>query len=127
MPIEVLIVDDSAATQQVIERSVRMADSDIGDCHHASNGAEAIAVLETVWIDLVLTDLHMDKMDGRELLSRMRASELWSGIPVGVLTSERSDETESELMELGANYYQKKPLTPESLKELFDTLKEMMP
>ena len=127
MGIEVLIVDDSAATRQVIERTIRMTDSNIGVCHHASNGREALGILKTTWIDLVFTDLHMSEMDGRELLRQIHASELWRRIPVAVLTSERSDETKSELVDLGASYYQNKPLTPESLKEVFDSLKEMMP
>jgi two-component system chemotaxis response regulator CheY len=127
MAIEVLIVDDSAATRQVIERTVRMADSAVGSCHHAANGKEALKVLQERWIDLVFADLHMPLMDGRELLRRIRENELWSKIPVAIITSERSDETEIELVELGANFYHKKPMTPESLKEVFDSLKEMMP
>jgi CheY-like chemotaxis protein len=127
MGIQVLIVDDSPTTRMVIERIVRMADSDVDTCHHASNGEEALRILETHWLDLVFTDIHMNGMDGRELLHRIRASEIWKNIPVAVITSERSDETEVELVELGANAYRKKPLTPESLLEIFTSLKELMP
>src|SRR5437868_15436595 len=127
MPIEVLIVDDASATRQMIERTVRLSDADIGACHHASDGAEALKILQSQWIDLIFADLHMPGMDGRELLRRVRENELWKGIPVAIITSERSDDTEVELVELGANFYHKKPMTPESLKDVFGALKEMMP
>src|SRR5471030_3063779 len=100
MGIQVLIVDDSATTRQVIERIVRLTDSSVGDCRHASNGAEALEILKSSWIDLIFTDLHMPLMDGRELLRRVRENELWAGIPVAIVTSERSDATELELVEL---------------------------
>jgi two-component system chemotaxis response regulator CheY len=127
MSIHVLIVDDSATTRQVIERIVRLTDTTVGECHHAGNGADALKILETTWIDLIFTDLHMPLMDGRDLLRRVRENELWRRIPVAIVTSERSDATELELVELGADYYHQKPLTPESLKDVFDSLKEMMP
>jgi two-component system chemotaxis response regulator CheY len=127
MSIAVLIVDDSSATRQVIERTVRLSDPNIAACHHAGNGQEALKVLQEQWIDLVFADLHMPEMDGRELVRRIRENSLWARIPIAIITSERSDETEVELVELGANFYHKKPLTPESLKDVFDSLKEMMP
>jgi len=127
MAIEVLIVDDSAGTRQVIERTVRITDPNVGTCHHAANGHEALKVLSEFWIDLIFADLHMPGMDGRELLQRIRENDVWSKIPVAIITSERSDETEIELVELGAKFYHKKPLTPESLKGAFEKLQEMMP
>lgn len=127
MGIRVLIVDDSPTTRMVIERVVRLADTDVELCLHAGNGEEALRVLEEHWVDMVFTDIHMNGMNGRELLHRIRASEFWKNIPVAVLTSERSDETEVELAGLGANAYRKKPLTPESLREVFSSLKELMP
>lgn len=127
MGIRVLIVDDSPTTRMVLERAVRLADADVDVCLHAANGEEALQALEEHWVDMVFTDIHMTGMNGRELLHRMRASELWKNIPVAVITSERSDETEVELANLGANAYRKKPLTPENMREVFSSLKELMP
>jgi two-component system chemotaxis response regulator CheY len=127
MGLNILIIDDSATTRQVIERTVRIADETISQCHHASNGREALKILEHAWVDIIFADLHMPEMDGREFLKRLREVELWKNIPVAVITSERSDETEVELLELGASFFHKKPLTPEILKEIFDSLKEKMP
>ncbi|HEY3325193.1 MAG TPA: response regulator [Planctomycetota bacterium] len=127
MSIEVLIVDDSATTRMVIERIVRLTEPDVSICHHAGNGQQALETLKQRWIDCVFTDLYMPEMDGRELLVRMRANEMWRNTPVAVITSDRNDATAVELVQLGANVYHKKPLTPEAVRELFATLKEKMP
>ena len=110
----------------MIERTTRLLDATVS-CHHAANGHEALMILQEQWIDLIFSDLHMPGMDGRELLQRIRENEVWRKIPVAIITSERSDQTEVELVELGAKFYHKKPMTPESLKSVFDSLKEMMP
>ena len=127
MSISVLIIDDSQTTRWFIEQALHAADPDVGTCHQASNGREALAILEQTWVDLIFLDLHMPEMNGRDLLRRIRANEMWHGIPVAVVTSERSDQTEFELSEMGATYYQKKPLTPEILRDILAALKEMMP
>ncbi|HEY3322805.1 MAG TPA: response regulator [Planctomycetota bacterium] len=127
MSIEVLIVDDSATTRMVIERIVRLTEPDVKVCHHAGNGQQALEILKQRWIDCVFTDLYMPEMDGRELLRHMRENEMWRNVPVAVITSDCNDATAVELVQLGANCYQKKPLTPEIVRELFETLKEKMP
>lgn len=126
MSINLLIVDDSASTRKVIERAARIAEPDIGECHHASHGREALEILRQAWVDFIIVDLHMPEMDGRTLLHQIRAVDMWRGIPIAVVTSERSDQTEAEVLAMGATTYQKKPLTPESLKQLFDILKARM-
>jgi two-component system, chemotaxis family, chemotaxis protein CheY len=123
----VLIVDDSTATRMVIERIVRIADPDIGSCLHAPNGVKGLELLQSNKVDLVFTDVHMPEMNGREFLRQMRANDSWSHIPVAIVTSECSDESEVELVELGASFFHKKPLTPESLFEVFAALREKMP
>jgi two-component system chemotaxis response regulator CheY len=127
MGINILIVDDSAGTRQVIERTIRITEAALGDCHHAGNGREALEILRGNWVDLIIMDLHMPEMDGRTLLHQIRVVEMWRTIPIAVVTSERSDQTEAEVLAMGATTYQKKPLTPEILKNLFDSLKARMP
>ncbi|HEY3325006.1 MAG TPA: response regulator [Planctomycetota bacterium] len=127
MSLEVLIVDDSATTRMVIERIVRLTEPEVGVCHQAMNGRQAIEILKERWIDCVFTDLYMPEMDGRELLRRMRENELWRHIPVAVITSAHDNETAVELVQLGAHCYRTKPLTPEMVRDIFEALKEKMP
>ena len=127
MSIEVLIVDDSATTRMVIERIIRLSDPDVSACYQARNGRQALEILKAHWIDCVFTDLYMPELDGRELLRRMRENELWRNIPVAVMTTDRGETIATELAQLGASFYREKPVTPEMVRELFETLKEKLP
>src|SRR5262249_12725502 len=125
--INILIADDSASTRQLIERTLRITETGIGECYHAGNGREALEILRRNSVSLIIIDLHMPEMDGRTLLHQIRAVSLWRTIPIAIITSERSDQTEAEVMQMGATLYRKKPLTPTSLQNLFRALKATMP
>ena len=66
----------------------------------ATNGKEALDMLKTVLPDVIITDLMMPKMDGKELISNLRAMPETAGIPV-VLISGRSASEEDRG---GANF-----------------------
>jgi two-component system response regulator TctD len=61
---------------------------------------------------LVILDLNMPKLDGCEVLSRLRSSVATAGLPVVVLTGSGDVETEVRLMEEGADDYLRKPIDP---------------
>jgi two-component system, chemotaxis family, chemotaxis protein CheY len=124
MGLQVLIVDDSSTTRLVIQRIIRLTDPEIGACHQAANGREALAILAQQQIDCVFADLHMPEMDGRDLLRAIRANEQWKNLPVAIITSEVSDATGIELVQLGATCYRKKPLTPEAVRGIFESMRE---
>ncbi|MGH7664300.1 MAG: HD-GYP domain-containing protein [Gemmatimonadaceae bacterium] len=65
-----LVVDDEPRLRQVL---VRLMESDGFACLEAGNGVEALAVLQRQAIPLVLTDMRMPQMDGRELLRQVRS------------------------------------------------------
>jgi CheY-like chemotaxis protein len=69
---------------------------------------------EKTW-DLVVTDLHMARMNGGELLQALRATEETARIPVIVLTGSSGQETEVEIMDAGADDYLSKPIDPPRL------------
>jgi len=54
-----------------IRRVLELSGLEVGRCLEASNGAEALRLLEDNWVDAVLTDINMPEMDGEELLRRM--------------------------------------------------------
>jgi CheY-like chemotaxis protein len=124
--IDVLIVDDSAGSRLLVERALRMANADIGTCHQAANGIEALEMLKKVSVQLLLTDLHMDTMDGRELIKWLRTQPAYQKLLIAVLTSEHSEATKTEMEALGAAFYLVKPLTPRSIGELFSKVKELI-
>ena len=80
----------------------------------ASQGKEAISVLEKEVVDLILLDLIMPEMNGIETLRYLKSSHEYINIPVIVVTS-KEDEKKTTY-QLGANDFISKPYSPEELK-----------
>jgi CheY-like chemotaxis protein len=79
----------------------------------AEGGLEALAALAGgASIDLALVDVLMPGMPGRELVRALREDPISAGLPVIVLTGLQSGGAETELMELGADDYLRKPVDP---------------
>jgi CheY-like chemotaxis protein len=112
----VLVVDDSPTIRDVV--SEILADHGL-EVKLAANGEEAIAMVEALSPDLVLTDLEMPVMDGFELLRRIRAR--WRQLPVVLLTTRGSAEDRRQATTLGADAYLVKSKFEEST--LMDTVK----
>lgn len=117
MAFNVLVVDDSQSMRRVIKKALEVSGFDLGHIFEASNGLEALAVLETEWADIILTDIHMPDMDGPAFLRALNKNELIFTTPVVVITTERREERVAELMALGAKAWIQKPFSPESIKD----------
>lgn len=79
----------------------------------ARDGVEAVEALlgeSAIHPQLVLLDLKLPKLDGLDVLQRMRVDERTRGLPVVVLTSSLEDEDLSRCYALGANSYVRKPV-----------------
>ena len=68
MSFTVLIVDDSPDMRSFIRRVVAMSGFDVGNCLEAADGEDALSQLENNWVDVVLTDINMPRMNGEELV-----------------------------------------------------------
>lgn len=117
MSFNVLIVDDSDVIRAMIARTLRLAQVPVGAVHHASNGQEALAVLEHEWVDLVLADINMPVMNGVEMIARMRERAETADIPVIVVSSEGATDRISGLMQRGVTEWIRKPFTPEEIRD----------
>lgn len=71
---------------------------------------------------LVLLDLNMPKMDGREALANLKADKILRSIPVVILTTSKTEEDMVKGYDLGAASYITKPVTFDALVELMSTL-----
>jgi len=110
MAYNVLIVDDSKIVRTVVARTLKIAGVDVGLLLEAANGKEALAVLESNWIDIVFADINM------------REKGLMETIPVVIVSTERSVTRIAELKAKGVRDYLSKPFTPESIREVVDKL-----
>ena len=118
---------------------ILIADDDDDDCYlvksafedckienplaFAQNGLEALDYLGTPQlgennVGLIILDLNMPKMDGRETLKRLKESLTWRRIPVIVMTTSKALEDINSCYELGANCYITKPTSFDELSEL---------
>ena len=122
MAFSVLIVDDSPAMRSFIRRVMEVSGLETSLCLEASDGAEALEVLERNCVDLVLTDINMPRMSGVQLLRRLHESELLRTLPVIVISTDSTEVRMRQMLELGARGYVKKPFTPETLRQEIETV-----
>ena len=122
MAYNILLVDDSATIRSVIEKTIRLADIPLNQLYHAGNGAEALAVLRSNWIDLVLADINMPVMNGIEMIEHMAKDNLMETIPVVVVSSEGSSTRIEHLKSKGVRAWIRKPFTPEIIKNIVDDI-----
>jgi len=116
-PMDVLIVDDSAAIRKILQRVLRQTDLPFGDIQEAGDGTEAVNLLQTRSFGLILSDINMPEMDGLQLLAKIREMEHLKGVPVIMITTEGGQGKVMEAVQLGASGYVRKPFTADQIKE----------
>lgn len=109
---KVLIVDDKSEFRRLtktILSSNYLVES-------VENGEEAISMLQTGYIpDLIVSDLMMPVMGGKELVAQLKASGAFSSIPIIILSSIDKSDEKIKLIKLGADDYLEKPYNPDEL------------
>ena len=117
MPLNVLIVDDSAAIRKILQRVLRQTDVSFGEIWEAGDGVEALDVMKSQTVGLVLSDVNMPNMDGLQLLAEIKRQDQLKSIPVVMITTEGSQNKVMEALNLGASGYVRKPFTADQIKE----------
>ena len=109
-PPHVLLVDDDAGIRLIARAILEKLDYRVSE---AADGSEALARLaKGEFFNLMVLDLDMPLLGGREVLRAVRRSLATAGLPVVVLTGTPDPEAEVELMEEGADDYIRKPIDP---------------
>lgn len=112
---KILIVEDEAVLQDVFKMVLERDDYKV---ETASNGLAGIKLLKSFQPDLVLLDIFMPVMDGREFLRNVDLSE-YPHTKVVVYSNLSDQQTETELRELGAHdFILKSSMTPSDLLTL---------
>lgn len=115
--IRVVVVDDSSLMRQVVKKVIRQTGLDVEEILEANDGREALDIVVKTPVGLILSDINMPRMDGLQMLMQLRQMEEHQDLPVIIVTTEGSDATVEQAMELGATGYVLKPFTPEILAE----------
>jgi two-component system chemotaxis response regulator CheY len=113
---QVLLVDDSPVMRRFLARTLGMTGIRMS-VEEAGNGRDAISKAFENRPDLIITDLNMPEMSGDELMSRICETPELKGIPVIVLSADRSAARPGQLIHAGATAYMTKPVSPEALRE----------
>jgi CheY-like chemotaxis protein/HPt (histidine-containing phosphotransfer) domain-containing protein len=115
--LRILLAEDNVTNQQVAIGILRklglQADA-------VTNGAEAIAALESIPYDLVLMDVQMPKMDGLEATAHIRDPQSAvqnHGIPIVAMTAHAMQGDRERCLEAGMNDYVTKPVSPQALAD----------
>jgi DNA-binding response OmpR family regulator len=107
-PLRILIAEDDEAVLMLYSRYAQKRGHAV---LLARDGAEALVVAATEVPDLVLLDIAMPKLDGRDVLRQLKASARTRGIPVLVITASGGEQTmRTLLVELGAADVLEKPV-----------------
>ena len=130
MPIEVLLVEDSPGDVRLTQEAFRDANRSVR-LHVASDGVEAMAFLrhEGAYVnaprpDLILLDLNLPKMDGREVLAQIKEDDSLRTIPTVVLTTSDAEADISKSYQLHANCYLNKPVQLDAFEALVKSINE---
>ena len=111
----ILVVDDYPGLQRILSLTLQMHDYLVVT---AGNGREALSLLRTEAIDLVITDVSIPEMDGLSLLGEIRADKALSDLPVIVLTAIGQEEVREAAAQKGASGFLTKPPSSQELVEV---------
>jgi len=114
----ILIVDDSAMMRALIKRVIGLTELPVDEVVEAANGAEALRVLETRPVDLLLTDVNMPGMTGVELLREISRLRKWPDLVRVIISTDGSATRRDEAAELDVRCYLEKPFSPEVLRNV---------
>lgn len=130
MPIEVLLVEDSPGDVRLTQEAFRDANSTI-HLSVAADGVEAMAFLKHTGThansprpDLILLDLNLPRMDGREVLAHIKEDEDLKTIPTVILTTSDAESDIVRSYELQANCYLTKPVQLDAFEALVKSIND---
>ncbi len=120
---QILIVEDDV---DILEFNANYLEQNKFKVLKASNGKEAIELLEKTLPDLIISDLMMPELDGLGLLKAVKNNTQSNHIPVIILSAKASSEARLEALKLGAQGYLAKPFLPEELLSVVSNQLEIL-
>ena len=129
-PVEILLVEDNPGDVRLTREALREGKVR-NNLSVASDGVEAVAYLRregehahAVRPDLILLDLNLPRMDGREVLAEIKADPSLRNIPVVVLTSSQAEEDIVRAYDLHANCYVTKPVDLDQFIRVVESIED---
>jgi chemotaxis family two-component system response regulator Rcp1 len=130
MRIEVLLVEDSPGDVRLTREAFGEVNPSI-HLHVAADGLEAMAFLRREGVharaprpSIILLDLNLPKMDGREVLAQIKADSNLKTIPIVILTTSNSQVDVERGYQLQANCYLSKPVQLDAFESLVKSIND---
>ncbi|MCB1182368.1 response regulator [bacterium] len=115
MPPKVLIVDDENAMRLVIRKALEPLGLSL---HFSSDGIHALDALRcNPGFDLLITDISMPVVDGRQLIATIRADKSMAQIPILITSGVVGVHEIADLLDIGATRFVAKPINAASFRE----------
>ncbi len=117
----ILVVDDNKTNLTLVK-------SELSDQYQVTpviSGFQALKFLEKKLPDLILLDLNMPEMDGRETMHKIREKREWKKIPIIFLTADNTPETEEQCLAAGADDFISKPFVPQVMQRRVERILEL--
>jgi two-component system chemotaxis response regulator CheY len=118
MALNVLVVDDCDLVRTMMARTLALSNVPVGELYQAANGREALGIIQSEWIDLILADLNMPVMDGIRMIEQLHEEGITKTVPVVVVSTEGSTTRIDGLKAKGVTAYVRKPFTPEGIRDV---------
>jgi two-component system chemotaxis response regulator CheY len=119
----VLLVDDSRIMRNIIKNALHAHPKFQTVTYlEAGDGLDALSIIESKRVDLLLLDWNMPGLNGLELVKRLRDRAEFSGLPIIMVTSEAAKYNVIEAVKAGVNDYLVKPVSEKSLIEKIERL-----
>jgi CheY-like chemotaxis protein len=117
-PTKVLVVDDSTLMHKLLKALLPEAST-----VHALDGLEALSrIAEHPDVDLMIVDINMPRMNGLELIRRLKADGVLARIPVVIMSTEGKEQDTLLGLRAGAAAYVRKPFQPQGMLDVIARL-----
>jgi two-component system chemotaxis response regulator CheY len=109
----ILIVDDSNMLRDMLKTTLQ--EGGYSQVSEACDGAKALNLAKSSQYDLIITDVNMPNMDGFTLLQELRQLDIYTTVPILILTTERDEQMKQRGKDSGATGWIVKPFLPDQL------------
>ncbi len=115
----VLIVEDDVVVSRLLQKVLARRGRHL---EIAERAADMLKVFRTRWVDLIVLNIGLPDMDGREVLTALRKNPVTEKVPILILSSRDEPWVEAECLALGADGFMSKPVDPVALDAAVSSL-----
>lgn len=124
----ILIVEDAETAATTLEIALQhIPDVEVARVSDGRLALEYLASQHSSRIDALVTDLEMPRLDGFELIRRLRAQERYQRLPIVVVSGSQDPDAPAQVLRLGADAFFAKPWSPAAVRRKVEELLSQSP